>query len=200
MVSQSRRSLVDDLDPFDRLLEVGIGDRPGVAAALARRGRTVVAIDVSRPDVPRADVSGVDTGESDAPEVDARQADVSGVDTGESDAPEVDARQADVTALAAADDPVAALATAPFLAEADRDDGTAPVGRALPDGFDAVYACNLPAELQRATVTLADRLDATCRFTTLGFEEPIVPVTRHTLPDTTLCVARERNGTRAGDR
>ncbi len=180
MVSQSRRSLVDDLDPFDRLLEVGIGDRPGVAAALARRGRTVVAIDVSRPDVPRADVSGVDTGESDAPEVDARQA--------------------DVTALAAADDPVAALATAPFLAEADRDDGTAPVGRALPDGFDAVYACNLPAELQRATVTLADRLDATCRFTTLGFEEPIVPVTRHTLPDTTLCVARERNGTRAGDR
>ena len=45
-------------------------------------------------------------------------------------------------------------------------------------GWDAVYARNLPAEIQRPTVELADRLGAACRFTTLGFEEPIVPVRR----------------------
>jgi uncharacterized UPF0146 family protein len=45
-------------------------------------------------------------------------------------------------------------------------------------GFDAVYARNLPAELQSPTVALAERLDAACLFTTLGFEEPVVDVRR----------------------
>ncbi|WP_423996425.1 UPF0146 family protein [Halorubrum trapanicum] len=45
-------------------------------------------------------------------------------------------------------------------------------------GFNAVYARNLPAELQRPTVALAERLDADCLFTTLGFEEPVVDVRR----------------------
>ncbi len=46
------------------------------------------------------------------------------------------------------------------------------------NGFNAVYARNLPAELQRPTVALAERLDADCLFTTLGFEEPVVDVRR----------------------
>lgn len=58
-------------------------------------------------------------------------------------------------------------------------------------GFDAVYACNLPAELQRPTVALADRLDAACSFTTLGFEEPVVPVRRRSVSGTTLYIARD---------
>ncbi len=164
MVIQSRRSLVDDLDAFDRLLEVGIGNRPDVAAALERRGRTVVAIDVSRPETPDADPSNVDV------------------------------RRIDVGVLAVADDPLAELAAAPPIAGRDDADEEQVAGRPTPSGFDAVYARNLPAELQRPTVALADRFGATCRFTTLGFEEPVVPVKRRTLPGTTLFVAREPNG------
>jgi hypothetical protein len=40
-------------------------------------------------------------------------------------------------------------------------------------------------------VALADRLDAACLFTTLGFEEPTVPVRRRSLPGTTVYVARD---------
>jgi uncharacterized UPF0146 family protein len=71
---------------------------------------------------------------------------------------------ADVTALATSNDE-----------RAVRDEiGPDAVG----DGVDAVYARNLPAELQRPTVALAERLDAACLFTTLGFEEPVVDVRR----------------------
>ncbi|TKX75677.1 hypothetical protein EXE46_02730 [Halorubrum sp. GN11_10-6_MGM] len=84
---------------------------------------------------------------------------------------------ADVTALAAADD--------------DRGVRDALGLEAFEDGFDAVYARNLPAELQRPTVALAERLDAACLFTTLGFEEPIVDVReRSTESGTTVYVAR----------
>lgn len=74
--------------------------------------------------------------------------------------------------------PVAADVTE--LAAAAADGAVPDALRANGDarGFDAVYARNLPAEIQRPTVELADRLDAACRFTTLGFEEPIVPVRR----------------------
>jgi len=85
-------------------------------------------------------------------------------------------RRGDVLALA---DQVSGSETAP-LADAD--------GRVA---IDAVYACNLPAELQRPTVALADRLDATCVFTTLGFEEPVVPVRRRFVSGTALYVARD---------
>ncbi len=53
-----------------------------------------------------------------------------------------------------------------------------------------MYACNLPAELQRPTVALADRLDAVCVFTTLGFEEPVVPVRRRSVEGAAWYVAR----------
>ncbi|WP_418284094.1 UPF0146 family protein [Halorubrum sp. DTA46] len=46
MVSSVRRVLVPELARYDRLLEVGVGDRPGVASALAARGCDATAIDV----------------------------------------------------------------------------------------------------------------------------------------------------------
>jgi hypothetical protein len=55
---------------------------------------------------------------------------------------------------------------------------------------DGVYARRLPAELQRPTAAFASRLDAACVFTTLGFEEPVVPVTRRSLGEAVLYVAR----------
>ena len=45
------RSLTDALAPFDRLAEVGVGDRTDLAAALAA-GADVVVVDVDPPDPP----------------------------------------------------------------------------------------------------------------------------------------------------
>ncbi|MEF8779645.1 MAG: UPF0146 family protein [Haloferacaceae archaeon] len=56
---------------------------------------------------------------------------------------------------------------------------------------EAVYARNLPAELQRPTWDLARRVDADCLFTTLGFEEPVIPVERSRLGDDVLYVVRQ---------
>ena len=158
MVSPPRRALVEELARYDRLLEVGVGDRPGVARSLAERGRDVVAVDVA---VGERTLSAAR--ETDRPSV-----------TGS-----LRAVEADVLALAdaAADEIESTLG--------GREGG---FDRAM-GGFDAVYACNLPAELQRPTVALAERLDAACLFTTLGFEEPTVPVRRRSLPNTTVYVA-----------
>lgn len=150
MVSPSRRALVEELARHDRLLEVGVGDRPGVARSLAERGRDVVAVDVA---------------------VGERTLAAAGETEAVTASGSLRAVEADALALAeAADDEVESL---------------------LGGGaFDAVYACNLPAELQRPTVALAERLDAACLFTTLGFEEPTVPVRRRSLPEATVYVAR----------
>jgi uncharacterized UPF0146 family protein len=52
-VSDARHAaLVDRLATDDTLVEVGIGNRPAVAAALADRGCTVTATDVSDREVP----------------------------------------------------------------------------------------------------------------------------------------------------
>jgi len=56
---------------------------------------------------------------------------------------------------------------------------------------DAVYALNLPPELHRPTLAVARRADAAFLFTTLGGDQPAVPVDRETLPGETLYVARE---------
>ncbi|MDZ5812122.1 UPF0146 family protein [Halorubrum sp. AD140] len=153
MVSPSRLALVDALARYDRLLEVGIGDRPGVARALADRGRDVVALDVDVDERTRAAARETET------------ATVAG---------SLRAVEGDVLALA---------------------EGTDRAGRSELDeagrAFDAVYACNLPAELQRPTVAVAERLDAACLFTTLGFEEPTVPVSRRSRSGTTVYVARD---------
>ncbi|GAA0724298.1 uncharacterized UPF0146 family protein [Halorubrum trapanicum] len=137
----SKRALVAALDPYARLIEVGVGRRPNVALALAERGHEVVAVDV--------DVSET-----------ARDA---AAETRATDGGSLRVVTADVTALATADD--RAVLNALGL-DAEQD------------GFDAVYARNLPAELQRPAVALADRFDAACLFTTLGFEEPVVDVRR----------------------
>jgi len=152
VVSRCRQALVDALARHDRLLEVGIGDRPGVARSLAERGREVVAIDVAVGERTRAAAS----------EIDATTV-----------AGSLRAVEADVLDLA--ESTGAVVESEPVGARGD---------------FDAVYACNLPAELQRPTVALADRFDAACLFTTLGFEEPTVPVRRRSLTGTTVYVAR----------
>jgi uncharacterized UPF0146 family protein len=165
VVSPSRPALVEALAGHDRLLEVGVGDRPGVGRSLADRGRDVVAIDVAvgEPALAAAD-------ETDGPGV----------------AGSLLVAEADVLDLAEGTD-----------CEIES------VLRGPSDEFDAVYARNLPAELQRPTVALAERLDAACLFTTLGFEEPTVPVRRRSLPEGTVYVAREgRSGPESagGDR
>lgn len=168
MVSRSRQALVDALARHDRLLEVGVGDRPGVARSLAERGGDVVAVDVAVGERTRAA---------------ARETE------GATVAGSLRVIEGDVLDLAESAEPAeAAVESGPAGATGE---------------FDAVYACNLPAELQRPTVALADRLEAACLFTTLGFEEPTVPVRRRSLPETTVYVARDgsaRGGSPDADR
>ena len=169
MDAPTPRPLVSELARYDRLVEVGIGDRPAVARALADRGRAVVGIDVDPGERTRAAERDVSAAERDvsAAERDAGAAEDS---TGGS----FEVVEGDVVSLAESD-PIAVLS-----------------GSVPERGVDAVYARRLPAELQRPTVLLAERLDAACLFTTLGFEEPVVPVERRSLSGTTLYVARGR--------
>ncbi|MFC7071494.1 UPF0146 family protein [Halovenus rubra] len=57
---------------------------------------------------------------------------------------------------------------------------------------DALYACNFPPELHQPALTLAESVDATLVFTTLGGDPPVVPVERNTVRGGTLYLARER--------
>ena len=56
---------------------------------------------------------------------------------------------------------------------------------------DAVYALNVPPELHRPLLDVAEAVDAALLFTTLGGDQPAIPVERETLPGETLFVARE---------
>ncbi|OYR72016.1 UPF0146 family protein [Halorubrum ezzemoulense] len=160
----SERALVAALGRYERLIEVGVGRRPGVARALADRGHEVVAIDVEVSEAAQDTAAG-------------RQAPSGGT---------LRVVAADVTALAADDERAAQSALG-----IDASDETAGEAPDAPGGVDAVYARNLPAELQRATVALAERLGAACLFTTLGFEEPVVDVSRKsTESGTVVFVAR----------
>lgn len=122
----ARDALVDRLADRQRLLEIGIGRRTDVAAALAAAGHDVLAVDVDDREVPEG----------------------------------VAFRRADATAI----DP-------------------ASLGPR-----DAVYALNLPPELHRPVADLADGLDAPLVFTTLGFDEPEVPVARESVAGDVLYV------------
>ena len=132
--------LADRLAGYDSLLEVGVGRRPGVAAALADAGCRVVAIDVDPGAV-----------------ADARSSTPDGVSV----------FRADVVSLA------------------DR--------RQLAPEYDvdAVYARNLPAELQRPSRQLARRVGADLSFTTLGFEAPVIPVERDYFEGSVVYVGRQ---------
>ena len=115
-------TIVRGLRDAEALLEVGIGDRTGVAAGLAAAGADVRATDVKPVTVPEG----------------------------------VRFRLEDVTAV---------------------DD---------PDAFhrvDVIYALNCPPELHRPTLDLARAVGATFRFTTLGYDEPAIPVDRERLID-----------------
>jgi uncharacterized UPF0146 family protein len=120
----TRNAIVDRLADAATVVEVAVGERTDVVAALAERGVAVMATDVRDRTVP-ADVRFV------------------------------------------------------------RDNLTDP-DASLYRGAEVVFAQNLPAELQRPALELAEAVGARFVFTTLGGEEPTVPVVRETLPGETL--------------
>ena len=69
-----------------------------------------------------------------------------------------------------------------------RDDVTAP-DRSVYASADAIYALNLPPELHRPAWTLARNAGVPLHFTTLGVEQPTIPVDRKTVPDETVYTA-----------
>ncbi|WP_299333622.1 UPF0146 family protein [Haloplanus sp.] len=137
-MTATRAELADRLAGYDSLVEVGIGRRPEVAAALADAGSDVTATDVFDAPVP----AGVRFVRDDVVD---RAAELDG-----------DAHPGD------------------------------------PYRVDAVYALNLPAELQAPVRDVATAAAAACLFTTLGFEEPTVPVARESVGRETLYLARQR--------
>lgn len=130
MNPDSQAGIVEALARFDRVVEVGIGNRTDVSAALVEAGVSVTATDVTTRAVP----DGVR-----------------------------------------------------FVI----DDVTAPDSEVYA-GADAVYALNLPPELHRPAWDVAREHGAAFYFTTLGGDQPEVPVERRTLPGETLYVARKR--------
>ena len=58
------------------------------------------------------------------------------------------------------------------------------------EGADVIYARNLPPELHRPTLKVAEHVGADFLFTTLGGDQPAVPVERRTVREGTLYVAR----------
>ena len=68
------------------------------------------------------------------------------------------------------------------------DDVTAP-DRSVYDGADVIYALNLPPELHRPARELTEDIGARLYFTTLGGDQPEIPVTRLTIPGETLYVS-----------
>lgn len=69
------------------------------------------------------------------------------------------------------------------------DDVTDPDPSVYADA-DLIYALNLPPELHDPTLAVAREAGAAFMFTTLGTDQPLVPVHRETLPAETLFVAR----------
>jgi len=183
----ARDGLASALGRYDRLIEVGVGDRLDVAKALAAAGCDVVAIDIDVDVDVDADagarIGDVDTDVNTDTDTDT-DTDADTTPPEPPAPPDVNTPNvcvADVTALATDSDPLASLRTRCVSA--------------VPPAIDAVYARRLPAALQRPTARLAARLGADCVFTTLGFEAPVVSVTPHTLRETTLYRVCEPGGT-----
>lgn len=124
--------MFDHLRRYDRVLEVGVGRRTDLAAALAADGVAVTATDVHQREVP---------------------------------------------------DGVAFV----------RDDIVDP-DRAVYADCEALYARNLPPELHRPALEVARAVGADFLFTTLGGDQPAVPVERKTIQEGTLYVAVADHG------
>ncbi|WP_224332963.1 UPF0146 family protein [Haloprofundus halobius] len=140
MKHRGEETLVARLSTYDSLVEVGVGRRPDVAAALADAGCAVTATDVHEFPV---------------------------------------------------SDPVRFV----------RDDiVTASEATTPGDHYraEALYALNLPPELHRPLRDVARAVGADCLFTTLGFDEPAVPVRCESVGGETLYVAE--SGARDGPR
>ncbi|MFB6123171.1 MAG: UPF0146 family protein [Haloferacaceae archaeon] len=132
-MSDSRDALVARLARYGSLVEVGVGRRPDVAAALAAAGKSVTATDVVERPVP----DGVRFVRDDVVERSER-------------------------------------------------------GPGDPYRVDAVYALNLPPELHRPALDVARDAGADFLFTTLGYDQPAIPVDRETHGDETVFVGRTR--------
>ncbi|WP_276300049.1 UPF0146 family protein [Halorussus lipolyticus] len=72
----------------------------------------------------------------------------------------------------------------------ERDDVLDPDPEIYRDA-DVLYALNLPPELHRPALEVARSADAAFLFTTLGGDQPAIPVERETVPGETIFVARE---------
>ncbi|WP_254521422.1 UPF0146 family protein [Natrinema caseinilyticum] len=72
-----------------------------------------------------------------------------------------------------------------------RDDVVDPDSSIYADA-DAVYARNLPPELHRPALAVARDADADLLFTTLGGDQPTIPVERKPIRTGTLYIARAR--------
>ncbi|WP_254861688.1 UPF0146 family protein [Halovivax gelatinilyticus] len=123
---------IERLARYDRLVEVGIGRRVDLAAALVDAGARVVATDVYDRAVPEG-----------------------------------------VTFV--------------------RDDVVDPDPSVYADA-DAIYAQNLPPELHRPTADLAESANAAFLFTTLGADQPAIPVERVTIETGSLYVRSRSSG------
>ena len=130
MEPQTCNAIVEFLADYDAVVEIGIGRRPDVAAALSARGTRVTATDVHHRDVP----TGVR-----------------------------------------------------FVI----DDVTEPTRSVYADA-EAIYGLNLPPELHRPSLARARSVGADFVFTTLGHDQPAVPVERRTVPGDTLFLATDR--------
>jgi uncharacterized UPF0146 family protein len=138
-VTTLRAELAARLAAYDSLVEVGIGDRPEVAATLAEAGVDVTAVDVADVETP----------------------------------------------------PGVTFVNDDIVASRDALGGGSPEG---PYRVDAIYGLNLPAELQRPARDLARAAAADLWFTTLGFEQPVVPAERESVKRETLYVDRRDDG------
>ena len=121
-------ALADRLGRFDALVEVGIGNRTDLAAALSEAGPDVRATDVVEREVPPGVAFVVD-----------------------------DVTEPDPSVYA---------------------------------GAEVIYALNLPPELHRPTLAVAEDHGAAFAFTTLGADAPEVDAEPETLPGETLFWAR----------
>ncbi|KAB1192514.1 hypothetical protein GJR96_03300 [Haloferax sp. MBLA0076] len=64
------------------------------------------------------------------------------------------------------------------------------------EGVDAIYALNFPVELHKPAARVARRAGAEFCFTTLGYDEPSIPVRRVSIPGDTLYIADDGPGAR----